>query len=169
LYLPSLDAVSAKDDESKLSKVAKGVARILICIVAAMILILCIILNLIISLIPFLIFQAINKDAFNQESIDKNSQDQVINEVKVHSSKEYNECVEEEVNKLWQQSNMEQGQLDDQSLMRSDNQPVVEVISRVVDKQVVDQTITAKNINNDGIRDGEMIMRVTGDDNNLTP
>ncbi len=49
--------------------------------------------------------------------------------------------------------------------MRSDNQPNIEVISRVVEgKQAIDQTITAKNINNNGIRDGKAMIRTVGND-----
>ncbi len=149
------NAVDTQENDSKLSKVAKGVARILICTAAAAILIPCIILNLITSLIPLLIFRAINKDIFSQKDIEK-GEAQTVNKIEINSGEKYNTCVKEAVNKLGQQ---------DQPLMRSDNQPNIEVISRVVEgKQAIDQTITAKNINNNGIRDGKAMIRTVGND-----
>ncbi|NEV49645.1 hypothetical protein EUZ93_04090 [Wolbachia pipientis] len=162
-----LNAVSAQKDDSKLSKVIKFIVKSLICIAAAVVLIPCIILNLIISLIPFLIFRAINKDMLSQ----KNIEDKPVNKVEISNDEEYNERIKEEFNKLGQQDNMERNQLNadlHQPLMRSGlhNQPNIEVIPRVVEG--VDETVIAKDINNDGIRDGEMMMRTVGNDRNFT-
>lgn len=169
-----LNAVSAQKDDSKLSKVIKFIVRSLIYIAAAVILIPCIILNLVISLIPFLIFRAINKDIFSQKNIE-NNQGQPVNKVEISNDEGYNERVEEEVNKLGQQDDMEQDQLNTdlrQSLTRSGqlyNQPNIEVISRVVEgEQTVDETVIAKDINNDGIRDGEVMMRTVRNNRNFT-
>ncbi len=168
-----LNAVSAQKDDSKLSKVIKFIVRSLIYIAAAVVLIPCIILNLIISLIPGLIFYYINKDMFSQKDIE-NSQGQTVNKVEISNDKEYNERVKEEVNKLGQQDNMERNQLNadlHQPLMRSGlhNQPNIEIISRVVEgEQTANETFIAKNINNDGIRDGEVMMRTVGNDRNFT-
>ncbi|WP_375604343.1 hypothetical protein NOX90_01955 [Wolbachia endosymbiont of Anurida maritima] len=165
-----LNAVSAQKDDSKLSKVIKFIVKALICIAAAVILIPCIVLNLIISLIPFLIFRAINKDMFSQKNIE-NDEGQTVNKVEVE---EYNKRVEEEANKLGQQNDVEQDQLNTdlrQSLTRSGllhNQPTIEVTSRVGVGEGVDETVIAKGINNDGIRDGEMLMRTVGNDRNFT-
>ena len=168
-----LNAVSAQKDDSKLSKVIKFIVRSLIYIAAAVILIPCIILNLVISLIPGLIWYYINKDMFGQKNINvENNQGQPVNKVEISNDEEYNEHVEEEVNKLGQQNDVEQDQSDTdlcQPLMRSGqlhNQPNIEVISRVVEG--VDETVIAKDINNDGIRDGEMMMRTVGNDRNFT-
>ncbi|WP_353282643.1 hypothetical protein [Wolbachia endosymbiont (group A) of Pogonocherus hispidulus] len=168
-----LNAVSAQKDDSKLSKVIKFIVRSLIYIAAAVILIPCIILNLVISLIPGLIWYYINKDMFGQKNINvENNQGQPVNKVEISNDEEYNERVEEEVNKLGQQNDVEQDQSDTdlcQPLMRSGqlhNQPNIEVISRVVEG--VDETVIAKDINNDGIRDGEMMMRTVGNDRNFT-
>ncbi|MFP3015552.1 MAG: hypothetical protein ACEY3B_04545 [Wolbachia sp.] len=169
-----LNAVSAQKDDSKLSKVIKFIVKSLICIAAAVVLIPCIILNLVISLIPFLIFRAINKDMFSQKNIE-NNQGQPVNKVEVNNGEEYNKRVEEEANKLGQQNDVEQDQSDTdlcQPLMRSGqlhNQPTVKVISREVgNTRFVDQTVIAKDINNDGIRDGEVMMRTVGNDRNFT-
>ncbi|MDR2045461.1 MAG: hypothetical protein LBP77_00425 [Rickettsiales bacterium] len=169
-----LNAVSAQKDDSKLSKVIKFIVRSLIYIAAAVVLIPCIILNLIILLIPFLIFRAINKDMFSQKNIEDN-QGQPVNKVEVNNGEEYNKRVEEEANKLGQQNDVEQDQSDTdlcQPLMRSGqlhNQPTVEVISREVgNTRFVDQTVIAKRINNDSIRDGKMMMRTVGNDRNFT-
>lgn len=166
-----LNAVSAQKDDSKLSKVIKFIVKSLICIAAAAVLIPCIILNLVISLIPFLIFRAINKDMFSQKNIE-NNQGQPVNKVEVNNGEEYNKRVEEEANKLGQQNDVEQDQSDTdlcQPLMRSGqlhNQPNIEVISRVVEG--VDETVIAKHINNDGIQDGKAVMRTVGNDRNFT-
>ena len=166
-----LNAVNVQKDDSKLSKVMKFIVRSLIYIAAAVILIPCIILNLVISLIPFIIFRAINKDMFSQKNIE-NNQGQPVNKVEVNNGEEYNKLVEEKVNKLGQQNDVEQDQSGTdlcQPLMRSGllhNQPTIEVISRVVEG--VDETVIAKDINNDGIRDGEMVMRTVGNDRNFT-
>lgn len=162
-----LNAVNTQENDSKLSKVAKGVARILIYTAAAAILIPCIVLNLAVSLIPFLIFLAINKDIFSQKDIEK-GEAQTASPVTIEK---YNKCVEEEAHKLVQQDDVEQDQSGTdlyQSLTRSGqlhNQSNVEVIYRVVEgKQAIDQTVTAKNINNDGIRDGKAMIRTVGND-----
>ncbi|WP_265031758.1 hypothetical protein [Wolbachia endosymbiont (group A) of Tiphia femorata] len=166
-----LNAVSAQKDDSKLSKVIKFIVKSLICIAAAAVLIPCIILNLVISLIPFLIFRAINKDMFSQKNIE-NNQGQPVNKVEVNNGEEYNKRVEEEANKLGQQNDVEQDQSDTdlcQPLMRSGqlhNQPNIEVISRVVEG--VDETVIAKHINNDGIQDGKAVIRTVGNDRNFT-
>ncbi|WP_265034292.1 MULTISPECIES: hypothetical protein [unclassified Wolbachia] len=169
-----LNAVNAQKDDSKLSKVIKFIVSSLIYIAAAVVLIPCIVLNLIISLIPGLIFYYINKDMFSQKDIE-NSQGQPVNKVEISNDEEYNKCVEEKVNKLGQQNDVEQDQLNTdlcQPLMRSGllhNQPNVEVISRVVEgEQTVDKTVIAKDINNDGIRNGEMMVRTVGNDRNIT-
>jgi hypothetical protein len=170
-----LNAVSAQKDDSKLSKVIKFIVRSLIYIAAAVVLIPCIILNLIISLIPFLIFRAINKDMFSQKKNIEDNQGQPVNKVEVNNGEEYNKRVEEEANKLGQQNDVEQDQSDTdlcQPLMRSGqlhNQPTVEVISREVgNTRFVDQTVISKRINNDNIRDGKTMMRTVGNDRNFT-
>ncbi|WP_246484063.1 hypothetical protein [Wolbachia endosymbiont of Rhagoletis cerasi] len=169
-----LNAVNVQKDDSKLSKVIKFIVSSLIYIAATVVLIPCIILNLVISLIPFLIFRAINKDMFSQKNIE-NNQGQPVNKVEVNNGEEYNKRVEEEANKLGQQNDVEQDQSDTdlcQPLMRSGqlhNQPTVKVISREVgNTRFVDQTVIAKDINNDGIRDGEVMMRTVGNDRNFT-
>ncbi|MDR2609201.1 MAG: hypothetical protein LBC06_01225 [Rickettsiales bacterium] len=163
-----LSAVSAQKDDSKLSKVVKFLARILIYIVAAVVLIPCIILNLVISLIPFLIFWAINKDIFNQKDTNiEDNQDQTVNKVKVDNDEKYSKLIAGEVNKLRQQDNTEQDQPTTNSCQPltsnpPHNRPTV-VISRVVDNtQVVDQTTIVKDINNDDIRDGKAVVRIAG-------
>ncbi|WP_265032700.1 hypothetical protein [Wolbachia endosymbiont (group A) of Sicus ferrugineus] len=105
-----LNAVNAQRDDSKLSKVIKFIVRSLIYIAAAVVLIPCIILNLVISLIPFLIFRAINKDMFSQKNIE-NDGGQTVNKVEANNGEEYNKRVEEEANKLGQQDDTEQDQL----------------------------------------------------------
>ncbi|MCM1001124.1 MAG: hypothetical protein KTV72_02190 [Wolbachia endosymbiont of Melophagus ovinus] len=172
-----LSAVSVQKNDSKLSKVAKGLARILIYIVAAVVLIPCIILNLVISLVPFLIFRAINKDMFNLKNTNMEdnqdqtvNKDQAVNKVKVDNDEEYSKLIEKEVNKLGQQDNTEQDQPTTNSCQPlisnpPHNRPAVKVISRVIDDtQVVDQTAIVKDINNDDIRDGKAVVRIAGND-----
>lgn len=155
-----------------------------------MVLIPCIVLNLIISLIPGLIFYYINKDMFSQKDIE-NSQGQPVNKVEISNDKEYNERVEKEasISGTDQHQNNEeheQNELRSNSQSNSEqhhsaynqalvsngqlhNQPTVEVISREVgNTRFVDQTVIAKDINNDGIRDGGMMMRTVGNDRNFT-
>lgn len=182
-----LNAVSAQKDDSTLSKVIKFIVRSLIYIAAAVVLIPCIVLNLIISLIPFLIFRAINKDMFGQ----KNIENKPVNKVEISNDKEYNERVEKEASMLGTDQHQnneehEQNELRSNSQSNSEqhhsaynqalvsngqlhNQPTVEVISREVgNTRFVDQTVIAKNINNDDIRDGEMMMRTVGNERNFT-
>jgi hypothetical protein len=111
---------------------------------------------------------------FSQKNIEDN-QGQPVNKVEVNNGEEYNKRVEEEANKLGQQNDVEQDQSDTdlcQPLMRSGqlhNQPTVEVISREVgNTRFVDQTVIAKRINNDSIRDGKMMIRTVGNDRNFT-
>ncbi|WP_070356804.1 hypothetical protein [Wolbachia endosymbiont of Drosophila incompta] len=185
-----LNAVNVQKDDSKLSKVIKFIVSSLIYIAATVVLIPCIVLNLIISLIPGLIFYYINKDMFSQKDIE-NSQGQPVNKVEISNDKEYNERVEKEAsisgtdqhqnneeheqNELRSnsQSNSEQHHSAYNQALVSDgqlhNQPTVEVISREVgNTRFVDQTVIAKDINNDGIRDGGMMMRTVGNDRNFT-
>ncbi|CAG5057340.1 unnamed protein product [Parnassius apollo] len=88
---------------------------------------------------------------------------QTVNKIEANNGEEYNKRVEEEANKLGQQNDTEQDQLNTdlrQSLTRSGqlhNQPNIEVTSRVVEG--VDETFIAKHINNDGIQDGKAVMR----------
>ncbi|MDR3131950.1 MAG: hypothetical protein LBU02_02555 [Rickettsiales bacterium] len=146
-----LNAVSAHKNDSKLSKILKFTARVLIYIVAAIILIPCIISNLITSLIPALIFYYINRDFFNQK--DTNIE---VNEVKVKSEEEYKKRIKEEANKLEQQDDTDQGQ------------PDIEVISRVMkDKQAIDRIVVAR-IADDDIKDGKGMIRTTANDQNVT-
>ncbi|MFP3020623.1 MAG: hypothetical protein ACEY3F_04745 [Wolbachia sp.] len=171
-----LNAVSAQKDDSKLSKVIKFIVRSLIYIAAAVILIPCIILNLVISLIPGLIWYYINKDMFGQKNINvENNQGQPVNKVEISNDEEYNERVEEEVNKLGQQDDMEQDQLNTdlrQSLTRSGqlyNQPNIEVISQEVgNMRSVNQTVIAKNITSNHIRDGKAVIRTLGNDRSVS-
>lgn len=169
-----LNAVNAQKDDSKLSKVIKFIVRSLIYIAAAVVLIPCIVLNLIISLIPGLIFYYINKDMFSQKDIE-NSQGQPVNKVEISNDEEYNKRVEEEVNKLGQQDDMEQDQLNTdlrQSLTRSGqlyNQPNIEVISQEVgNTRSVNQTVIAKNITDDHIRDGKAMIQTLGNDRSVS-
>ncbi|WP_341811594.1 hypothetical protein [Wolbachia endosymbiont (group A) of Oxytorus armatus] len=180
-----LNAVNVQKDDSKLSKVIKFIVSSLIYIAATVVLIPCIVLNLIISLIPGLIFYYINKDMFSQKDIE-NSQGQPVNK-----SEEYNKRVEEEASMLGTDQHQnneehEQNELGSNSQSNSEqhhsahnqalvsngqlhNQPTVEVISREVgNTRFVDQTVIVKNINNDGIRDGGMMMRTVGNDRNFT-
>ncbi|WP_223823077.1 MULTISPECIES: hypothetical protein [Wolbachia] len=185
-----LNAVNVQKDDSKLSKVIKFIVSSLIYIAATVVLIPCIVLNLIISLIPGLIFYYINKDMFSQKDI-KNSQGQPVNKVEISNDKEYNERVEKEASILGTDQHQnneehEQNELRSNSQSNSEqhhsaynqalvsngqlhNQPTVEVISREVgNTRFVDQTVIAKDINNDGIRDGGMMMRAVGNDRNFT-
>ncbi|WP_425385113.1 hypothetical protein [Wolbachia endosymbiont (group B) of Schoenobius gigantella] len=185
-----LNAVNVQKDDSKLSKVIKFIVSSLIYIAATVVLIPCIVLNLIISLIPGLIFYYINKDMFSQKDIE-NSQGQPVNKVEISNDKEYNERVEKEasISGTDQHQNNEeheQNELRSNSQSNSEqhhsaynqalvsngqlhNQPTVEVISREVgNTRFVDQTVIAKDINNDGIRDGGMMMRTVGNDRNFT-
>ncbi|CAN2141177.1 Putative uncharacterized protein [Wolbachia pipientis] len=185
-----LNAVNVQKDDSKLSKVIKFIVSSLIYIAATVVLIPCIVLNLIISLIPGLIFYYINKDMFSQKDIE-NSQGQPVNKVEISNDKEYNERVEKEasISGTDQHQNNEeheQNELRNNSQSNSEqhhsaynqalvsngqlhNQPTVEVISREVgNTRFVDQTVIAKDINNDGIRDGGMMMRTVGNDRNFT-
>ncbi|APR97746.1 hypothetical protein [Wolbachia endosymbiont of Folsomia candida] len=171
-----LNAVNAQKNDSTLSKIAKGTAKLLIYIAAAVLLITCIILNLVISLIPFLIFLAINKDIFNQKSVNiASNQGQAVNEVNINDEEEYNQRIEEEVGRLEQQNNGDTEQYQQvysQALVGSGqlyNQPTVEVISReVVGPQAIDQTVIAKRINSDDIRDGKAMIRTAGNDRSVT-
>ncbi|MDE5059855.1 hypothetical protein R0F62_04810 [Wolbachia endosymbiont of Drosophila aff. chauvacae BK-2020] len=179
-----LNAVNVQKDDSKLSKVIKFIVSSLIYIAATVVLIPCIVLNLIISLIPGLIFYYIHKDI-------ENSQGQPVNKVEISNDKEYNERVEKEasISGTDQHQNNEeheQNELRSNSQSNSEqhhsacnqalvsngqlhNQPTVEVISREVgNTRFVDQTVIAKDINNDGIRDGGMVMRTVGNDRNFT-
>ncbi|WP_425384630.1 hypothetical protein [Wolbachia endosymbiont (group A) of Sturmia bella] len=185
-----LNAVNVQKDDSKLSKVIKFIVSSLIYIAATVVLIPCIVLNLIISLIPGLIFYYINKDMFSQKDIE-NSQGQPVNKVEISNDKEYNERVEKEasISGTDQHQNNEeheQNELRSNSQSNSEqhhsaynqalvsngqlhNQPTVEVISREVgNTRFVDQTVIAKDINNDGIRDGGMMVRTVGNDRNFT-
>ncbi|WP_353286383.1 hypothetical protein [Wolbachia endosymbiont (group A) of Crataerina pallida] len=185
-----LNAVNVQKDDSKLSKVIKFIVSSLIYIAATVVLIPCIVLNLIISLIPGLIFYYINKDMFSQKDIE-NSQGQPVNKVEISNDKEYNERVEKEASILGTDQHQnneehEQNELRSNSQSNSEqhhsaynqalvsngqlhNQLTVEVISREVgNTRFVDQTVIAKDINNDGIRDGGMMMRTVGNDRNFT-
>lgn len=145
-----LDAVSAQENDSKLSKTAKFIARILIYVIAAIILIPCIMSNIVASLIPALIFYWINRDFFNQK--DMNIE---VNEVKVISKEEYNKRIKEEVSKLEQQDDADQGQ------------PDIKVISRVLKgEQAIDRTVVAEIVNDD-IKGGKGIIRTTANDQNV--
>ncbi|WP_224721446.1 hypothetical protein [Candidatus Wolbachia massiliensis] len=146
-----LNAVSAQKNDSRLSKAAKFIARIFIYVIAAIILIPCIISNLATSLIPGLIFYYINKDFFDQKDTSIE-----VNEVKVENEQEYKRRIREEVDKLGQQDDTEQGQ------------PDIEVISQVIKgKQATDRTVVARAANDD-IKDGKGIIRTTTNDRNVT-
>ncbi len=127
---------------------------------------------------------------FGQKNIE-NDEGQTVNKVEISNNKEYNERVEKEASILrtdQHQNNEEheQNELGSNSQSNSEqhhsaynqalvsngqlhNQPTVEVISREVgNTRFVDQTVIAKDINNDGIRDGEVMMRTVGNDRNFT-
>lgn len=166
-----LNAVSARKDDSTLSKIAKGTARLLIYIAAAALLIACVILNLAISLVPFLIFLAINRDIFSQKSVDLGSnQGQAVNKVNINDKEKYNQRIEEEVGELEQQNDdaVQYQPAYSQALVGSGqlyNQPDVKIISReVAGEQAIDQTVIAKRINSDDIRDGKAMIRTVGND-----
>ncbi|WP_246198540.1 hypothetical protein [Wolbachia endosymbiont of Ctenocephalides felis wCfeJ] len=145
-----LNAVSIQKDDTKLSKTAKFIARILIYVIAAIILIPCIMSNIVASLIPALIFYWINRDFFNQR--DMNIE---VNEVKATSKEEYNKCIKEEVSKLEQQDDADQGQ------------PDIKVISQVIKgEQAIDRTVVAR-IADDDIEDGKGMIRTTANDQNV--
>ncbi|WP_168464054.1 hypothetical protein [Wolbachia endosymbiont of Ctenocephalides felis wCfeT] len=166
-----INAVSAKDNDSKLSKVIKSILRFLFYIIAVAIIVPCFLLNVTISLVPGLIFMAIN----NPNVANTEVENEEATKTKINNKEEYSKRVEEEVDNLRQQKNAD---LDHQSstnytshpLVRNNQQPTVEVISRVDNECAngVDQIIILRNINGDGLQNGEMIMRTEGDDNNVT-
>lgn len=100
---------------------------------------------------------------FGQKNIE-NDGGQTVNKVETNNG--------EEANKLGQQDDTEQDQLNTdlrQSLTRSGqlhNQPNIEVISRVVEG--VDETVIAKHISNDGIQDGKAVIRTLGNDRSVS-
>lgn len=186
-----LNAVNVQKDDSKLSKVIKFIVSSLIYTAAIVVLIPRIVLNLIISLIPGLIFYYINKDMFSQKDIE-NSQGQPVNKVEISNDKEYNERVEKKEASISGTDQHQNNEEHEQNELRSNsqsnseqhhsaynqalvsngqlhNRSTVEAASREVGNTgFVDQTVIAKDINNDGIRDDGMMMRTVGNDRNFT-
>lgn len=170
-----LNAVSAQKDDSTLSKIAKSVAKVLIGIIAAAVLISCIILNLVVSLLPLLVFLAINRSIFpvvsnNQTSVNtESSSTQIIN------NKDYDKRIKEEIANLTtdQESSQEQYySTQSNALVTNDqlyNQPDVKIISRnLKDEQALDQTIIVERINSADVQDGKIMVRTVLDENSVT-
>ncbi|WCR53106.1 MAG: hypothetical protein PG981_000128 [Wolbachia endosymbiont of Ctenocephalides orientis wCori] len=183
-----LYAVNPQENDSTLSKIAKSVAMILIGVIAAAVLIPCIILNLVISLLPSLIFLAINRSIFsivstNQPSVNtENSQNltgQVpnVNQVDIDNKEGYDKRIREGMDNLitdqkqnsttdQEQSSEERHDSTNNHALVSNgqlyNQPDVEIISREGD-QARDKTVVVKRINGAGVRDGKAMVRTTLD------
>ncbi|GHM57991.1 MAG: hypothetical protein sL5_01980 [Candidatus Mesenet longicola] len=162
LHLFFTNAVSSKPDDSKLSKLIKSLLKLPICIIAAAILIPCIILNLVISLVPLLIVLAINKNIANDK---KNS---VLIEVK--SDGEYNKLIEEKVTKLNDDEHnpLAEEQEDNQALINGHSQTVRVISQNTGSEENVDQSTVIDGINNRDVKDGKAIVRVVGNDSNVT-
>lgn len=175
-----LNAVNPQENDSTLSKIAKSVARILIGIIAAAVLIPCIILNLVISLLPSLIFLAINRSIFsivsaNQPSVNtENSQNltgQVpnVNQVDIDNEEGYNQHIGEVINNLT--TNQEQNSTNNALVSNGQlcNQPDVKVITRKLEgEQASDQTVLVQDINSAGVRDGKVMLRTTKSERTMT-
>lgn len=160
-----LNAVKAQDDDSTLSKVAKSAVRYLIYLVAFVVLSTCIVLNLAISLIPFLIFRAINNDIFNKKSnapdiTDAPGQAQPTNTVFTDS--EYKEHVNDAFNKLSSNTepkepiNNENEDLNQTLISPTD--PTVQVISLNTDTPDQVQTTVVSGISNEHIQNGKAVI-----------
>lgn len=139
-----LNAVSIQKNDFILSKIAKFTAKIFIYIAAAIILIPCTILNIATSLIPALILYCINRCFPYQKNISIEKQTIEV------SAEEYKNRIEEEVDKLEQQSVAE---------------PTTEVMSQAVEGGT-DRTIIV-GITNDDIKDGKGVIRTIEDDHNV--
>lgn len=152
-----LNAVKAQDDDSTLSQVTKATVRYLIYMATFVVLSTCIVLNLAISLVPFLIFRAINKDIFNKKSdapdtTDAPGQAQPTKHT-VCTDSEYKKRINGKLSKLSSSTeliNNENKELN-QTLV-STTQPTVQVISLNTGYpgQVKETTIV------NGINDGHM-------------
>ncbi|WP_339047251.1 hypothetical protein [Candidatus Mesenet endosymbiont of Phosphuga atrata] len=158
------NAVSSKPDDSKLSKLIKGLLKLPIYVIAAAILIPCIILNLAISLVPLLIVLAINKNITNDK---KNGAT-----IEAESDDGYNKLIEEEVAKLNDDEHnpLAEEQEDNQALISNHgHSQTVRVISQNTgSEENVDQTTVINGINNRDVKDGRAIVRVVGNDSNVT-
>lgn len=160
------NAVSTKPNDSTVSKLVKGLLKLPIYIIATIVLIPCIILNLAISLIPLLVFLAINKSAANDK---KNN---VIIEAEGDSG--YNKLLEEEFAKLTQDEHnlsTEEHEDNENIVLINNNRPaqVVQVISRNTgNEEKVDQTTVISGINDQNIKDGKAMVRTVGNDSNVT-
>ncbi|XGA08835.1 MAG: hypothetical protein U0X86_001162 [Wolbachia endosymbiont of Xenopsylla cheopis] len=155
------NAVSSKPDDSKLSKLIKGLLKLPIYVIAAAILIPCIILNLVISLVPLLIVLAINKNITNDK---KNGAT-----IEAESDDGYNKLIEEEVAKFShdERSPSIEGQEDNQALISNHGHlQTIQVTSRNTDSEV-DQTTVIDGINDQNVKDGRAIVRVVGNDSNV--
>ncbi|MBD0392142.1 hypothetical protein IC220_06940 [Wolbachia endosymbiont of Pentalonia nigronervosa] len=119
-----------------------------------------------ISLIPFLIFRAINNDIFNKKSnapdtTDASGQAQPTNTVFTES--EYKEHVNDAFNKLSSNTepkepiNNENEDLNQTLISRT--QPNVQVISRTGNPGQTEETTIVSRINNERIRDGKAVIR----------
>ncbi|WP_339046525.1 hypothetical protein [Candidatus Mesenet endosymbiont of Agriotes lineatus] len=157
-----INAVSSKPDDSKLSKLIKGLLKLPIYVAATVILIPCIILNLVISLIPFFIFLAINKNIANDK---KNSV------IEADSDGKYNKLIEEESAKLihGEHDQSTEEHEDNQALINNhEHSQVVQVISRNTgSEENVDQTTVISGINDQNVKDGKAIVRVIGNDKSV--
>jgi hypothetical protein len=164
-FLP-LDAMSAKDSDSKLSKIVKVTARFLIYIAAAVILIPCIILNLVISLVPFLIFWAMNKNLINNfhnifKSIVENNQAPTVHS---NSDKEHDDLFNVLGSNEKSKDDLEETQ--SQALVNYDKKLTIER-----ERCGPNETVTISNINCDvlncSMRNSAMKMRITEGDSEM--
>ncbi|MBV0899268.1 MAG: hypothetical protein KTV77_00590 [Wolbachia endosymbiont of Fragariocoptes setiger] len=164
-----VDSVSAQKNDSLFSTITKSTFRFLIYILAALILIPCIIVNLAISLIPALIYFAINKYSFNPKNIEENSQYQKKDlEIKPcnENYEEFNDHIIEELNKFGN---------DDQNKPQSDIQRTNSTSNHnilLMDKKSKDENkdkfLVVKNINNGDIENGECIIHSTTSNNSTS-
>ena len=158
-----IKSVSNQENDSVLSKITKGIIRFFIYILAIPILIPCIIINLAVSLIPGLIFLAINKNSVDKENvnIEENSQhrkeDLQIKEFR-KSNEEYNAQFNDFGNY-------------DQDKSQSDTQttPDIQVISNILEgNNNKEKSIIIKNINNGDIENGECTIHKTTTNNSIS-
>ncbi|MDN5248276.1 MAG: hypothetical protein QWI36_04035 [Wolbachia endosymbiont of Tyrophagus putrescentiae] len=136
-----LNAVEVHNDDSKLSKAAKGTIKFLIYAAAFVVLVPCVILNIVISLVPFLIFSAINR---NQQNTGTQNE-------KVIATSE--ECIEKEVSELGSGNHSNTG-----------NQSTIEIISQ---ENSLNQAVIVRNINGNNMQNSAMMMQMYEDDSRV--
>lgn len=158
-----VDCVSAQKNDSLFSTITKSIFRFLIYILAALILIPCIIVNLAISLIPALIYFAINKHSFNPKNIEENSQYQKKDlEIKPcnENYEEFNDRIIEELNKFGN-DDQNKPQNDIQPRTNSTSNQNILLMSKKSKDGNKDKLLVIKNINNGDIENGECIVHST--------